>query len=150
MPSLAILSDCDRVKRLFDLGAAIKEEQTQAHFARYLAVTLCGLLEQTSKTLVIEYSRRKANPRTAAYCAAAVANFRNPNSEKLLSLVGRFDADWREKLETFLSGKTGAAVDSIKTLWDAVAHGINHNASFGAVTKYRDEILNRRILRGDV
>jgi hypothetical protein len=130
-----------RVLAIFVLAENIEDIQAQAHFARYLAVTLCGLLETTVKSLVIEYSKRKADPRTASYCASVIFGFRNPNCEKLTSLVGRLDADWREKVETFLDGSTGAAVDSVKAIRDSIAHGINHGVTLGTVTKYRDEIV---------
>ncbi len=126
---------------IFDLAQKIDDEQMKAHFARYLAVLLCGLLETTVKTLVIEYSARTANPKSAAYCSSMVNGFRNPNCAKLKDLVGRFNADWRKSLEEFLEGPTGSAVDSIKVLRDAVAHGRNHGTSLGDVIKYRDDIF---------
>jgi len=141
MASAAVHSERSRVSSLFDLAATIEDQEVQAHFARYLAVRLCGLLESTAKALVSEYSKRTANSKTASFCAFEINSFRNPNTEKLLALAGRFDPDWRLQLEVLFDGRTGEAVNSIKALRDAIAHGVNHNASLGTVAKYRDEIF---------
>lgn len=141
MPSPTVHAEKSRVLAIFSLASNIRDIQTQAHFARYLAVTLCGLLETSARTLVLEYAKRTANPKTANYCSSTVIGFTNPNCEKLQTLVGRFSPNWRLETEGFLDGSTGAAVDSVKNIRDNVAHGINHGVTLANVTKYRDEII---------
>lgn len=141
MPSKIVHAEKARVLAIFALADAIPDIQTQAHFARYLALTLCGLLELSARTLIAEYSARTSSPKIASYCAVAVKGFTNPNCEKIQDLVGRFSGEWRITAENFFDSNTGAAVDSIKNIRDNVAHGIPHGITLGNVKKYSVEIV---------
>ena len=105
-------------------------------FARYLCVLVSGYLEQAVIELAMEHVRLHSNPSVQKYVEARLRSFTNANSQRLLTLLGNFDADWRLDMEVYLVDELKDAVDSIVNLRNTIAHGRPSGVTIGRVTDY--------------
>jgi RiboL-PSP-HEPN len=62
--------------------------------------------------------------------------FTNANSERLQNLLGSFDPDWRQTLESFLVDELKDAVDSIVNLRNTIAHGGSVGLTYQRISDY--------------
>jgi predicted LPLAT superfamily acyltransferase len=92
-------------------------------FARYLCVLVSGYLEQAVIELLLEYVRKHASPAVQRHVERRLRRFTNANAEKLTTLLGSFDPDWRKDLEGFLVDEHKDAVDGIVSLKNRISHG---------------------------
>lgn len=65
-----------------------------------------------------------------------VRRLSNLNAQRLIEVVGAFDAEWRDELETFVVNEYKAALDGIVALRNQVAHGIHVEVTLPRVSEY--------------
>jgi hypothetical protein len=124
-------------KRVGGVGADL---ELQADFARYLCVLVSGYLEKAVAELVLEHAR-KANVATLQrFVDRRTRRFANANSEKLKGLLGSFDQDWRDTLETFVIDDLKDAVDSLAGLRNRIAHGESVGVTYRRISDYYSRI----------
>jgi len=113
-----------RLDATFQRVAGIGSDlELQSDFARYLCVLVSGYLERAVAELVLEYARRSGSPSLQRFVELNTRRFTNANAERLQNLLGSFDPDWRQTLESFLVDELKDAVDSIVNLRNTIAHG---------------------------
>jgi hypothetical protein len=71
------------------------DSELLSDFARYLCVLVSGFLEQATIELLLEHVRNQASPSIQQHVERRLRQFTNANAQKLLELLGSFDADWR-------------------------------------------------------
>src|SRR5262249_46781919 len=99
-----------RLDATFQRVAGIGSDlELQSDFARYLCVLVSGYLERAVAELVLEHARRSGNPWLQRFVELNTRRFTNANAERLQNLLGSFDPDWRQTLESFL-------VDELKAI----------------------------------
>ena len=113
------------------------ELQLRADLSRYLCVRVSGFLERATAEVALHYCREKADQRVGRYVKKRLANFTNPTNDRLLNLVGAFDATWRQGLEDFI-GQAGRkeAIGSVVALRHRIAHGDDVTTSYVQVSEY--------------
>lgn len=119
--------------------ASTFDEELQASLARYVCVLASSYLEAAFRELVLSYTRTRASDPVRAYVDSTLVAFRDPNMEKILHLVGRFDPDYRRSLETQAAGRPKDSVDSIAANRNNIAHGRRSGISLGQVRGYYDD-----------
>ncbi len=88
-----------------------------------MAVWASGYLEAACRDTLKRYAANGADQRVSRAVARRLDRLQNPRMDRLLSLVGEFDPDWKATLEDFSSGQVGESVNSIVGLRNSVAHG---------------------------
>jgi hypothetical protein len=121
-----------RVKQL-PAGADL---EIQSDFARYLCVLVSGYLERSVKELVLEHARKNGSPSLQRFVEQQTSRFANANAERLLKLLGSFDPDWRRTLESTLATEHKAAVDSVVSLRNNIAHGATVGVTYQRIHEY--------------
>ena len=58
------------------------------------------------------------------------------NCQRLQNLLGAFDPDWRQNLESFLVDERKAAVDSLIGLRNSISHGTHVGVTFVRTQDY--------------
>lgn len=127
------------LRALFESASELKDE-LRASLARYACVLVSSYLEAIFRELAVAYTRARASEQVLRYVDHSLGGFRDPNMEKILQLVGRFDADYRQQLETQTSGKLKDSVDSISANRNNIAHGRRSGISLGQVHAYYEDV----------
>jgi hypothetical protein len=110
--------------------------ELKSDLSKYLCVLVSGFLETAVSTCAIEYCRKRSIPQVAKYATQQLSQIQNLKTEKLLQVVGSFDADWRARLEPFIKDGRKDAVDSVVDLRNKIAHGENVTVTFSRVNDY--------------
>jgi hypothetical protein len=140
-------AEVDRLKKRLDatfdrcrkVGAS-GDLETQADFAKYLCVLVSGYLEKAVAELLLEHARRCGGPTLQKYVEATTKKFTNANAEKLKSLLGSFDSDWRLALDVILIDELKDAVDSVVSLRHAIAHGNTATVTYHRINDYYERV----------
>lgn len=110
--------------------------ELQADFAKYLCVLVSGYLEKAVAELVLEYARRSGSPALQRFVELQTRRFTNANTERVLSLLGSFDPDWRQSLESGLNAELKDAVNSVIDLRNHIAHGDSVGLTYQRIANY--------------
>lgn len=110
--------------------------EIQSDFARYLCVLVSGYLERSVGELVLEHARRTGSPTLQRFVESHTRRFANAKAEKLLSLLGSFDPEWRRNLEVMLATEHKLAVDSVVNLRNNIAHGATVGVTYYRIQEY--------------
>lgn len=152
----AIHSHRQRIKAAFARSSlASHDSELLADHAKYLCVLVSGFIEKSIAEIVLEHARRVGAPSVQRFVERSTARFTNANSEKILQLLGSFDPDWRNNVESVLVNQYKDAFDSVVSLRHQIAHGssvgityIRINDYFEAISKMIDYIQDLCIPNG--
>lgn len=132
MRNIDIVRREQRLDSLFaTAGRVARNPELQSHWARYLCILVSGFLEASIRTIFARYASERAHPQVTSFVTAQLGFLQNPKMGKILELVGKFSADWKEQLEAETDGEIKAAVNSIVTNRNKIAHG--EDVSLGLV-----------------
>ncbi len=123
------------IASLFKQAGSLQEE-IQASLARYACVLASSYLEAAFRELVSSYTRSRAGNPVRRYVDSTLGTFRDPNMEKILQLVGRFNEEYRRSLEEQTVGELKDSLDSISSNRNNIAHGRRSGISLGQVQIY--------------
>ena len=123
------------IASLFEQAGSLQEE-LQASLARYACVLASSYLEAAFRELVSSYTRFRAGDPIRRYVDSTLGTFRDPNMEKILQLLGRFNEEYRSSLEEQTVRELKDSLDSISANRNSVAHGRRSGISLGQVQKY--------------
>lgn len=115
------------------------DDELQSSLARYLCVLGSSYLEAAFREVVSSFCQDQASPKVRRYVQGTLDHFRNPNAEKILQLIGRFDSDCRKALEDNISGRLRDSVDSISANKNNVAHGRRSGITLAQVSQYFED-----------
>ena len=123
--------------KTFERGKAVgTDPELQSDFAKYLCVLVSGFLEKAVAELVLEHARRSSAPSIQRFVESRTQRTTNVNSRRLQELLGTFDVGWRKDLDVYLVDERKAALDSIVSLRNSIAHGQSVGVTFVRVRDY--------------
>lgn len=67
--------------------------------SQQICVSICGSLEQMLKRIFIEYAKQRSNSRIYRPIERICESYQNPKTNKILELVGLFDAEFEAELK---------------------------------------------------
>ncbi len=120
-------------QRVADIGSDL---EVQSDFAKYLCVLVSVYLERAVAELVLEHARRSGSPSLQRFVERNTRRFTNASTERLKNLLGSFDPDWRQTLESFLVDELKDAVNSIVDLRNRIAHGGSVGLTYQRIADY--------------
>ncbi len=129
-----------RLDATFGRCGRVADLETQSDLARYLCVLVSGYLEKAAAELVLEHARRTGGPTLQRYVEKTTKRFANVDAEKLKTLLGKFNGDWRDELDTFIVDDLRDAVNSIVGLRNSIAHGGSATVTYGRVVDYYNRV----------
>jgi hypothetical protein len=115
--------------------------EVQADYAKYLCVLVSGFFENAVVALVLHYTERRSAPEIAAFVERQLGRWTNPNSEKIATLFGSFNPDWRLAVEGYLVDERKDSVNSLVALRHKIAHGESVGTSLSQVKAHYKVIL---------
>ena len=129
-----------RLKSIRGLAPDATDAQRQNHFARYYCVLVCGFVENCVKIIVHDFVEKAGRRESASYIRNRIGRFSDIGKQELSTFAHSFSNLWGEKLDSYLDGAAGAALDSLKNIRNQVAHGGNLSTSLGQIDGYFREI----------
>lgn len=146
MRNIDIVRREQRLDSLFaKAGRVARDPELQSHWARYLCMLVSGFLETSIRAIFARYASERAHPQVASFVTAQLGFLQNPKMGKILELVGKFSPDWQKQLEAETSGEIKAAVNSIVTNRNKIAHG--EDVSLGLVGLQRYYKSAKKLVR---
>ena len=133
------LHDSDRLEAAIALAqgaCANLSDEDKARMAQLMTVWASGYLEATCRSLLIEYTRRRADESVLKYVSGNINRFQNPKMDNILSLVRGFDEEVAGRIDAFSEGRIRESVNSIVGLRHQIAHGRSASISVGRITEH--------------
>ena len=129
-----------RIDDLFEKVTLLSFDlEIQSHWARYLCILVCGFVEVSVNTILDEYTKKHSNSQVADYVHSQLDWFQNPNSTKILNLIGSFNLSWKNSLELSIVDEKKDAIDSIVANKNLISHGITTGISYMRLKGYYDQ-----------
>ena len=121
---------------------SLDDQELRSDGARYLCIILSGFLESAVRLLVLSYINRVSHPRIHRYAARRLNRSTNYNAEKLIQEITSLDPDWGREISEYIKDDKKAAIDSIISLRNQVAHGESTGVSISTIKVYYYEIID--------
>ncbi|MFN0050339.1 MAG: MAE_28990/MAE_18760 family HEPN-like nuclease [Cytophagales bacterium] len=151
--NLRITNQISSINSLFKTGENIKDEEIQAHFAKYLCVKSSGLLENYIKSQVGDYVDTCSSRPVATHVKNKMKTFTNIDYDKLTKFLDSFNPDWTATFNRKMNDELKSSLNTLISNRNNIAHGNQDSISFGnmkthyetikEVIKILDEIIKK-------
>lgn len=141
MNNQQIASRKQNLDSLFARLSTVTDPEMQSHWARYLCVLVSGFIEDSVRILLTEYVKGKANKKISDYVMSQLSSFTNANTEKILTLTGKFSKDWELALRAEVDDELKSAIDSTVARRHEIAHGKNSSITFHTIRNYYGRVV---------
>jgi hypothetical protein len=141
MISKEVVRSKDRLDALFSKVAAIGDVEMKSHWSRYLCVLVSGFIEVAFVQVVSEYAKRRSSPDVARFVVGSISQFQNAKIEKMLTVIGSFNTEWRDEIDAATKGELADAVNSVVANRHLIAHGNSVGISFTTIKDYYDRVI---------
>jgi hypothetical protein len=133
----AIHSHRQRIEAVFTRSNTLSHDsEILADQAKYLCVLVSGFIEKALSEIVLEHARRAGAPSLQRFVEKNTSRFSNGNSEKILQLLGSFNPDWRNAVESLLVDQYKDSFDSVVSLRHKIAHGSSVGITYTRIKDY--------------
>lgn len=122
----------------------------QSDYAKYLCVLVSGFFENAIAALLLDYVERRSSPEVLSYVERQLDYWTNPNIDKVIALLGAFDADWRRKATDYLVDARKESVNSLVALRHKIAHGESVGATLYQVRTHYKIVVEVLDFLGDL
>jgi hypothetical protein len=132
-----------RIAAVLDRATTIpfSELEIRSDYAKYLCVLLSGFIEAAVAEVAIQHCRQRSAPTVISYAAHQLSRLQNLRSDRLSNVLREFEPAWGSAVGAFLEGSHGAAVNSVVSLRNRIAHGETVTVSLSQVQDYHKLIL---------
>lgn len=135
-----VFKEKKRLDDIFKLIDKISDEETKAHFSRYLCVLVSGFIENSMKYLICEYARSSASPKIVNYIQAKADSMTNLNCEKVKQILCLFSKTWLELFEDKIGESEKDALDSVIANRNSIVHGKSVGLTFARIKDYYEKV----------
>jgi hypothetical protein len=119
----------------------------QSHWARYICVLVSGFIENSIKEIYSDFIKTNSAAPVASYSINNLLKLQNPNTEKILGIVGSFKKDWMKEVEEFVNAEGRKdAIDSIINNRHQIAHGKDVGITITRVSNYLEKVIETMTL----
>ena len=109
--------------------------------AKYLCVSAAGLIERSAIDIFSALADQRSSKPVKRFVKKRLDRMTNLNTNNLLDLVGAFDKEWRNQLETKLDGAPKDGIDSLIANRHLIAHGRPVGVSIAQIKGYYEQSL---------
>lgn len=143
--NIRINSQISSIDSLFKTGEKIKDEEIQAHFAKYLCIKTSGLFENYIKSQIGDYVDASSSQPTARFIKNKLKTFTNIDYQKLTTFLDTFDPNWTCTFNEKINDELKSSLNSLISNRNNIAHGNADSITFTNVRKYYQatkEVIN--------
>ena len=117
------------------------KEEPLAHWTRYLCVLVSGWLETSVCDIIGDYTQKRSSGYVSHYVSQQLDKFWDPSMDKILALTCDFSPEWMKMLEEATKGEIKAAINSIVSQRNLIAHGESSSISYEQLKKYYQKAI---------
>lgn len=139
MLPLRVTQQANRIDALLATMDATVEDvdfRIQNVFANHVVLAGAGYVESSVLAMLSEYGRIHGNTKISRFVEKSISRNNSLNCEKIAKILDQFDKDWWPAIVVSTAAENIAAVDSLKTLRDQVAHGKPNGTGYMTVRDY--------------
>ena len=141
MPQDLYVADrCSQIedKLRYAANKATADAGVGAYLADYISVLISGVVEDCIEHLVVQRAQRANDPQLEEFVRSLIARqFRNPRSEDIADVLGRFSKDYRQSYQQSVMREAQEALGSIVRNRMALAHQGESQSRFTVSEVYR-------------
>ena len=130
MPPVDLHQLSTKLDNVFKMTDAVVDDEIKGHLSRYLCILTSGYLEEALKLLLRDYVYQRASRNIHDYISSQLHDVTNLKHEKIASILGQFNGDWRDEFIKKISPEEKDALDSIYSNRNQIAHGQNTGISY--------------------
>jgi hypothetical protein len=109
-------------RQIGEINSFHLDEKQNSYFAKYLVVFICGCCEAVIESIICEYVDKHRDVKISKYVSESIsAGFRNPDTDKIIALLEKFDETWGEAIK-LMPGVNKKGMDSIIANKNGLAH----------------------------
>ena len=121
-------ADLEQLAKAVQARPNSRTDDEQIWLTRFFLVRTCGYLEQVTYETARGYVQEKSGGLVRTFAMSWLGRTRNPTSDNLCELVGRFDLNLRDGLSNLLEAddqRLGRELDLLVDRRNKIAHGLN-------------------------
>ena len=107
----------------------------------YLCVRVSGFLENSVRTIFLDYSIPMSRGNVPTYISNKLKKFPNPTWSAIIELATDYNKLWADNLKKTIKPSVPSALDSINVNRNAIAHGSTSSITIGDLTSYYNDVL---------
>jgi hypothetical protein len=136
-----VVQEKQRLDNVFSLVKRMPpDDEVLAHWAKYLCVLTSGFIENSLRLILRAYTATHACEPVANFVWSQTKGLTNLNDEKIASILGAFDPNWRETFCATRSQEQKDAIDSVLANRHQIAHGRSVGLTFVRMKQYYNDI----------
>jgi hypothetical protein len=115
-------------------------EEVRSDLAKHGIILICGFVERSTETIIMEKVAQRAHPRVQKFVRAYFKIGTNYHCDAIAQLLERFDLDWGSKFRAVLKNRDDLveALQSTYSLRNSIAHGgMANRGLLGVIELYR-------------
>jgi hypothetical protein len=125
-----------KLDTLFELVGKIPDDETKGVLSKFLCVRTSGFVESSVKNLLNEYIQGSCPKNVQQFISKKVKTISNLKYERLIELLGLFSEEWKEAFIDQISDEQKAALNSIISNRNNIAHGEIDSISYLIMKEY--------------
>lgn len=138
-----------KLDALFNLVQKVDDDEEKALLSKFLCVRASGYIESSIRHLIGEFTDGTSPQQIQSYINKKTKYITNLNYEKLLELLDQFDNEWKESFTNQINDEQKAALNTVISNRNNIAHGENDGISYRLMTEYYERIKEVvKILKG--
>lgn len=128
----------NRLKRAVEVTDSVQvlDFEVKGLLANHLCILSSGTFEECVRLHISEFSRTNAHAFVASFVMNRIKYITNLKSDKLVSLLGEFDASIALEIENYLDDRRKSALNSLVSLRHRIAHGKDPGSSLVSIIGY--------------
>ncbi len=141
-----ILSHKQKIENIFSKVDTITDISLQGELSKYLCVLSSGFIEQSLRTLLLDYLSKNSSPTIQRYNTPIIKNITNCKHGKIKSILEQFDINWAKEFDDELDNRSQIP-DEIKDSINStvqnrhdIAHGKSIGVGYNTIKKYFDKV----------
>lgn len=129
-----------KLDNLFDLVQNVEDEEQKAILSKFLCIRASGYVESSIRNLITEFTDGSAPKQIQSYVGKETKYITNLRYDRLTILLGSFDSSWREDFEKKINDEQKAALNTVVSNRNNIAHGENDAISYNLMAEYYSRI----------
>jgi len=125
-----------KLDKLFLLVKSIEDDEAKSLLSKFLCVRTSGFIESSVKNLVNEFSNGTSPKQIQKYVSHKIKYATNLYPARIAELLGAFDTDWKKNFESQITDEQKAALNSIISNRNNIAHGENDAINFTSMESF--------------
>lgn len=121
---------------LFAYFQSVEDDELRAYLSKFLCVRASGFIESSFKNLIYDYIQGTSPQPIQKFVTNKLKTVTNLNYNKLISVVTSLNKDWANELENLINDEQRAALNSVVSNRNNIAHGENDSISYDLMKNY--------------